>query len=428
MARDPGCMTSCREEKRICLQEARREGRGNTGNLELACNREYESCVARCNEEIGQGKCVQGKPCLASEGCYGGKCINGKCECGGTTTCTDADCVAKHGVGWHCENNVCVPSPNPRCSKDGDCPKGYYCKNGVCIPLGCTIDEDCPPGEVCKNGVCVPKKICTKDEDCPKGQVCFKNKCVAGQKCTGNSDCPLGYVCKNGFCEKKGNSCTKDSDCPTGQVCKNGFCEKKGVVVDGACTGDSDCPAGQKCFNGICKEYAGEFGWSPEIQALLARILDRANSLLDQPLGLSDEERQAIYNRIFEKIKGMERPAIQSAMNVTSRQGLLGSPYAERGITQIQRSTREQLASAERDIQIQEAQDRYQQLLGTTSAAQSLLGTGMGAEQLVEAANAARRGEGTSSLNSILQYLISVGGQNSSYYQALLNWLTTHQG
>jgi hypothetical protein len=422
MARDPGCMASCRDEKRICLQEARRGGRGNAGDAELACNREFESCIARCDEEIGQGKCVQGKACIGSETCYGGKCINGKCECGGTTTCTDADCVAKHGKGWHCENNVCVPSINPKeCSTDAECVTkhgaGWTCSNGYCVPppnIQCSETKPCPTGYECKNGYCVPipEPNCIQDKYCTTDEICGKGKCVRNK------------------CECYGG-CNIDSDCPTGKVCKNNKCEKKGDGDgdgDHTCTGDSDCPAGQKCFSGICKEYAGEFAWSPETQALLARILDRANSLLDQPLGLSDEERQAIYNRIFEKIKGTERPAIQSAMNVTSRQGLLGSPYAERGVTQIQRSTREQLSAAERDIQIQEAQDRYQQLLGTTEMAQSLLGTGMSAEQLVEAANAARRGEGTSSLNSILQYLISVGGQNSTYYQALLNWLTTHSG
>jgi len=175
---------------------------------------------------------------------------------------------------------------------------------------------------------------------------------------------------------------------------------------------------------------AGEqFGWSPDVQALLSRILDRANSLLDRPLGLSDEERQAIYNRIFERIKGTERPAIQSAMNVASRQGLLGSPYAERAITGIQRGTREMLGGAERDIGIEEARRRYEELMGTTGMAQNLLGTGMGAEQMTEALNAARRGEGTTYLSLILQYLSSMmGGQNNSYWQAIMNRLLQQQG
>ena len=240
-------------------------------------------------------------------------------------------------------------------------------------------------------------------------------KSLEGGPCKNNTECPPGFVCESGRCTPLiGGTCSGDADCPSGQRCKNGRC----YVPSGGGGGGNDGGGG----GGSASGWGGEqFGWSPEIQALLARILDRANSLLDQPLGLSDEERQAIYNRIFEKIKGTEAPTIQSMLNRTSRQGLLGSPYAERAVAGIQRGTGEQLAGAERDIEIQEAQDRYQQLLGTTGMAQSLLGTGMGAEQLVEAANAARRGEGTTALNLMLQYLSSMmGGQNNSYWQAIL--------
>jgi Cys-rich repeat protein len=384
------CMATCREERRLCMQEERRRGGDET-----RCDREFEACRAHCAPPP--------PPPETFLACSGGACAY-------VTIAQAADklaCVGKK-EGDACEKGIetvlacwggkCMDVPTAQASADAVA----ACK-GKKKADECTIIPQKRLG--CRGGTC---KLLT-DATTEEFNLCSGK--AAGDSCTtticdDDGDCPTGYICKAGKCIKKGG-CTKDSECPAGKVCKNGNCVKKG--------GDGDGDGEQ-------------FAWSPEIKALLARILDRANSLLDQPLGLSDEERQAIYNRIFEKIKGMERPAIQSAMNVTSRQGLLGSPYAERGITGIQRGTREQLAAAERDIQIQEAQDRYQQLLGTTGMAQSLLGTGMGAAQLVEAANAARRGEGTGSLNSILQYLISLGGQNAGYYQALLNWLTQHQG
>ena len=261
-------------------------------------------------------------------------------------------------------------------------------------PTGeCTSDADCAEGYYCKDGVCVKKEIsvCTKDADCPEG-----------------------YICKNGRCMKAPTKgCTTDTDCPEGYYCKDGVCVKKEEDKDGKGKGGGGGDGG----------VGGEYKWSPEIQALLARILERANMLLDQPLGLSDEERQAIYNRIFEKIKGAERPAIQSQMDIASRQGLLGSPYAERAITGIQRGTRETLAGAERDIEIEEAQNRFNQLMQTTAMSQSLLGTGMSAEQIAEALSGARRGEGTGVLAMLLQYLATMGGQNSYYWQAIMNKL-----
>ena len=319
----------------------------------------------------------------------------------------------------------------------------------------CTITAGCQMGLACVNGICTKSEsgkgsqIPTLKSPCPKGEGYkrpINGQCKAGESSVKSAESGLWWCCPGTLTSK----CQDDADCVT----KHGAgwtCGADGKCVappsgSTSCTRNSDCAIGYECISGACEKKGGgggggggagggtsgwggeQFGWSPEIQALLARILDRANSLLDQPLGLTDEERQAIYNRIFEKIKGMEGPTIQSAYNRISRQGLLGSPYAEREVAGIQRGTRELLTGAERDIEIQEAQDRYQQLLGTTGMAQNLLGTGMGAEQLVEAANAARRGEGTMSLNSILQYLIATGGQNSTYYQALLNWLTQHGG
>jgi hypothetical protein len=246
------------------------------------------------------------------------------------------------------------------------------------------------------------------------------NKCISSPHrppptggCTSDTDCAEGYYCKDGECVKKeGGGCAADADCPDGYVCKDGKCVKK--EENGGDGGDGG--------------VGGEYKWSPEVQALLARILERANMLLDRPLGLSDEERQAIYNRIFEKIKGTERPTIQSALDRISRQGLLGSPYAEREVAGIQRGTREMLGGAERDIEIEEAQRRFNELMQTTALSQSLLGTGMSAEQMTEALNAARRGEGTGALALLLQYLSTMGGQNNYYWQAIMNQLLQKQG
>ena len=250
-----------------------------------------------------------------------------------------------------------------------------------------------------------PKPLPEETTECPEGS----GKAYEG--------CPCGeaYGTKTGNCATGYRFTARQPW--TGQI--DGVTYAEGMV--GTCT----CEKAISDWKEKKKGQAGqEFKWSPEMQALLSRILERANMLLDQPLGLSDEEREAIYSRIYEKIKGGERPAIQSQMDVISRQGMLGSPYAERSITGIQRGTRELLGSAERDIELEETQRRYDQLMGTTGMVQSLFGTGMGAEQIAEALSSGRRGEGQAAMNSLLSYLgILYGGQNNSYWQAIINRL-----
>ena len=296
--------------------------------------------------------------------------------------------------------------PKIDCFSNADCPPGYECKAGKCVK----IIVPPPPHKktlACLGGICKEVDFSTPELIAACRGKAVGDPCGTAQGCKADADCPPGWKCINGKCQKF----VPPTDIP-------GCTDPKATNYNSKANHD----------DGSCKYEGGEYKWSPEIQALLARILERANMLLDRPLGLSDEERQAIYNRIFEKIKGAERPAIQSQMDIASRQGLLGSPYAERAITGIQRGTRETLAGAERDIEIEEAQNRFNQLMQTTAMSQSLLGTGMNAEQIAEALSGARRGEGTGVLAMLLQYLATMGGQNSSYWQAIINKLLEQGG
>jgi len=153
-------------------------------------------------------------------------------------------------------------------------------------------------------------------------------------------------------------------------------------------------------------------------------LLARGNELLDQPRGLSDQERQAIYNRAFEQIKAQERPTIQSTIDSAARLGLVDSPYATRQVDDIRRASENMLTSTSRDIGIAETDKRYQELMGTLAMVSNLTNLGMSSEQITEALNAARRGEGRDDMSSILQYLSMImGGNNNNYMQWMMNWL-----
>jgi len=132
-------------------------------------------------------------------------------------------------------------------------------------------------------------------------------------------------------------------------------------------------------------------------------------------MGTSPEERQAIINFARKGILRSERGDIQSITDRLSRQGLAESPFMEPEIRGRERFTGEQLADLKSKVMIDEMDRRYNQLMGTTGMAQGLLGTGMSAEEMVEALNAARRGEGSAALSQLLQYLNTAGGMNQGY-------------
>jgi hypothetical protein len=264
---------------------------------------------------------------------------------------------------------------------------------------------------------------------------------------------------------------TKEADaCPAGY-------RAVGSGVDARCECDSYIPG---------ETGAGQtFDFSTDVKSLLARLLQKANYFLDQPeetaafspetlslkaglakrgeellktpTGMSEAVRNAIYNRSAESIKRQGATEKKSALDALARVGMLGSGLQVSEMGRVGRGVSENLAATSRDLAIKQEEDRIANLLSTTgmassilgqqgtldttledmktavqnrlmgrtSMAQGILGTGMSADQLVESLNANRRGEGLESTNQLLQYLNMLLGNSSSYYapyiQAILN-------
>ncbi|MCD6194278.1 MAG: hypothetical protein J7L26_12575 [Candidatus Aminicenantes bacterium] len=173
-------------------------------------------------------------------------------------------------------------------------------------------------------------------------------------------------------------------------------------------------------------QQTGEFKWSPELQAALARLLERFNFLMDYPRGTTPEERQKIINFAMKGIKRAERGMRQQTIDDLARMGLLGSFMESKELSKLRRGTQEALADLQSRIAIDELDRRFKELLGTTQLAQSLFTTGMTYEQLLEALNAARRAEGRDIMEIFLKYLASLmGSQSSGYWQTLLNLIAS---
>ena len=236
-----------------------------------------------------------------------------------------------------------------------------------------------------------------EDGDCPQGDwyTTINEKAV-----TGPGDCIQGYAYI-----QKGN--IKRCECVDWCVKKHGC--------------DENC---QNCGGG----GGGGEQWTPsgDLQAIIQSLLARINELLGYDTGLSEEELQAIINRMTGNIKAGERGRIESMEDRMAGMGLLGTGMELEEYGKIGRQTREVTADVEAQVAIDQALRKYEEFMGTTGMAQSLFGTVLGTEQLEEILNAARRGEGRQDMGMMLQYLSMILGKDAQnpYWQAILNQMT----
>lgn len=280
---------------------------------------------------------------------------------------------------------------------------------------------------------------------CEMGKV-PKTGCVGGHR-TGTVDGAQLAPCKEGFRNQKING--ENWCCPEEVIDKDE--EEKGCE-GGYKSASTTCPEGykRKFINGAfwcCPEkveeedkngdgdgdgdgkpgptpLGEEFTWSPGMQEAIRRLMERFEELLDRPYGLSDEERQAIINYYTTDIRRGERGRIQSMEDRLSRMGMAGSGLELRETGRIQRGTREMVSRTTQGLAIDEIDKALMNYLQTTGMAQGLLGTLMGAEVVPETLSAARRGEGLSQQQMVLNYLSTMyGGQSNAYWQAIMNYM-----
>ncbi|HEC62491.1 MAG TPA: hypothetical protein ENI27_09620 [bacterium] len=234
-------------------------------------------------------------------------------------------------------------------------------------------------------------------------------------------------------------------DDPGGQtydsVCRKGY---KRTPDDSGTTWC--CPSGED-FDGDGDDgIGGEFEFSEGLQGLLGRIMERANSLLDYPRGLSPQERQGVINYAIESVKAGEGGQIRSSQDLLARRGLLGSGIEIAETGRIKRETRGQETRIRRELAIDDLDRRFSELMGTTGMVQSLTGTLMQGEQIPEILSGARRSEGQAAINSIIALLLGGGGgqNNNQWLQQIfsggnqglegsgildwLPWLLTNRG
>lgn len=175
-------------------------------------------------------------------------------------------------------------------------------------------------------------------------------------------------------------------------------------------------------------DTGGEFQWSGDFQDLLARIMERANQMLDYPRGLTPQERQAVINYAIEGVKAGVPGEKQTTRDELARIGMAGSGFQATEMSRIDRETREKTGDVRRQLAIDELDRRFSEIMGTTGMAQSLTNTLMQSEQIPEILSGARRAEGQAAINSFLAYWGNQQGQGSGYNEAIMNRLMRDQG
>ena len=355
-------------------------------------------CGGQCK---GDNWCTQDPDCpkcLTRKGEMFGTCI-GKGDI--TKECVDdAGCAKACGqdaqgkdIPGTCVDGICTcpdPPPDPElstCKTDDECSTFCQGKPGTCTTFtdpatkkkykkcACTGGGDEPfvPGEEIIG-------------ECPEGK---GEKAYTGCKCgreytTMTGNCPEGYV----HVPRSGTGWNGWKKGAVGRCECIKYCEENGY--------GSDCQGGGT---------VGEYKYPPEMDALMKLLLARANALIQMPTGYSQNEINKMFGAGFEGIKGREASKRNQEEEYLSREGMLGTGTASGKMRDIASEGEANVTDLMRQIFLANQGQKRQDLKDYTGLSQSLMGTGMGFESLMESINAARRGEKNSALLLWLQLL-----------------------
>jgi hypothetical protein len=166
------------------------------------------------------------------------------------------------------------------------------------------------------------------------------------------------------------------------------YCEENGF--------GSDCQGGGTL---------GEYKYPTKMDALMKLMMARANALMQMPGGYSQNEINKMFGKGFEGIKGREASRRNQTEEYLSREGQLGTGTATGAMGAVAREGETGVADLMRDIFLGNMGQKRQDLKDYTSLAGGIMGQSMGYQQLLEAINAARRGEKNNALLLLLQLL-----------------------
>jgi len=169
----------------------------------------------------------------------------------------------------------------------------------------------------------------------------------------------------------------------------------------------NDMGLGEACV-GKGTETLGEYKWPSELVNLYNRLMGRAGEYLSRKPGYSQAAIEAIYGKGYENIRNLEQARRQQAIADLQREGMLGTGAGMAALRQIPWQTEQNVSDVIRDVFLGQEAPKRTDLASYTDIAQSLFGKGMNYQQILEAINAARRGEAQNALALWMQYLTNL--------------------
>jgi hypothetical protein len=141
----------------------------------------------------------------------------------------------------------------------------------------------------------------------------------------------------------------------------------------------------------------GEYQYPAGMQELMTMLLDRGKSVY----GYDPKAIEAMFGRGFENVRGQEAGMGERLTRTLGSQGMLGTGTAVEQRNDLGFGTEKNINDLARDIMIKNEEQKR----ADTELSSSILGRGMGFEQLLEAINSGRRGESQNALAMLLSLL-----------------------
>jgi hypothetical protein len=345
---------------KTCVDDAV-DGGGDGGGItpggdpacRAACDLAYRNAIARNPLDLRGAQ-------KAKDNCYS------VCDGGTGTTCTPP-------MIWDDLQKKCV-NPDARCTP----PAVWDDVQKKCVT---TNPGRCTPPAVWDGTKCV-----TPGGNCGQG---------AGVAYTGCPECGKKYMAKPGEACGAGYVPVQK---PEGIQCE---CQKWCV----------DAGWGEDCvtYKGTNPNPTpGSWEFPPELDALLKSLYGRANTFMGKKPGYSQGSLDSMFGVGYDRIRRAGTATNDATTAALQEQGMLGTGAGQGAIQANAWNTEQNVADLQREVfAAQEAQKRND-LTSFTESATRLFQAGLTAEQIKEAINSSRRGEGAQWTAMLLQYLLGM--------------------